>query len=392
MDRIPLGKCEIAMRRADLLLIYFCNIINMSVLYAVQPIYAAFEKELGRSAGDIGLFMSVTLLPLAFGSIAYGYLIEKFSIRKMLFVVFVLLGVLQAIFALLSSYAWMLFIRAFEGFLIPMVMTGLMSYVAITSPKEQITKAIGAYIGIAIIGGFLGRFLSGFFTDIFSWRFYILLTALFCALCAILVFLKCQNISASLLKPSLKDIIKEFKERKNFFIFMMIFALFFVFQAILNYIPFEISRILGDFSGTKTSMLYFGYMFGVLICFNTARICAFFGGEVNAVIAGILVSIVSLPCFLGDSYFWLFGAMIVLCVGNFIAHSIANGFVNKHSEHKGIANGLYLCFYYLGGASGSYLPGFVYSHFGWGAFISLLALFCAFAFTSMIWLKYAYKS
>lgn len=364
----------------------------MSVLYSLQPILVVFEREFGINSGEAGLLMSAALLPLAFGSLVYGYLIEKISIRIMLFFTFILLAIFQLIFALCGSYAVMLNIRGLEGLLMPMIMTGLMGYVAQISSKEKIASAIGAYIGIAIIGGFLARFFSGFFTDIFGWKFYIILTALICLLCALLVFFKCQNITASVIKPRLKDLVIVLKEKQNLFIFLMIFGLFFVFQALLNYIPSRLAEILDDFSGLKTSFLYTGYLLGVLICFNNKAIARLFGGAVNAIIFGILISICSLFAFSVADFSVLFGAMVVLCVGNFIAHGVASGFVNHLSaEHKGITNGLYLSFYYLGGSLGSFLPAFLFLDYGWSAFLWALGAMCLFSLSCMVYLKHALK-
>lgn len=83
-----------------------------------------------------------------------------------------------------------------------------------------------------------------------------------CVFCAILVRLKCSNISASLIKPRLKDIKQILKEHKNLYTYGMIFCLFFTFQALLNYVPFELAQILGAHSGAKTGALYAGYALG----------------------------------------------------------------------------------------------------------------------------------
>jgi YNFM family putative membrane transporter len=37
-----------------------------------------------------------------------------------------------------------------------------------------------------------------------------------------------------------------------------------------------------------------------------------------------------------------------------------------------VVNGLYVAFYYGGGAVGSYLPGYVYKGFGWSGFVAVL--------------------
>ncbi|MCD8567871.1 MAG: hypothetical protein LRY50_05830 [Geovibrio sp.] len=69
----------------------------------------------------------------------------------------------------------------------------------------------------------------------------------------------------------------------------------------------------------------------------------------------------------------MFFGMFLFCCGMFLAHSVASGYVNKIAEDKkGITNGLYVSFYYGGGTFGSFLPGFVYSRFGWNAFLLLI--------------------
>lgn len=106
----------------------------------------------------------------------------------------------------------------------------------------------------------------------FGWRFFIILVGVLCLFCVIFVRLKCSNISASLIKPRLKDIKQTLKEHKNLYTYGMIFCLFFTFQALLNYVPFELAQILGAHSGAKTGALYAGYALGVLISFV---VCAF---------------------------------------------------------------------------------------------------------------------
>jgi MFS transporter, YNFM family, putative membrane transport protein len=62
----------------------------------------------------------------------------------------------------------------------------------------------------------------------------------------------------------------------------------------------------------------------------------------------------------------------------FMAHSLLSGYVNTLAKSKkGIANGVYISFYYLGGALGSFAPGVLYQHFGWQFFlISLMLMVC----------------
>ena len=374
--------------KKDLLIMYFCAAVAMCLLYAPQPIAPVFESELGISRAKAGLFITALMVPLALASILYGYLLEKISIRTALGVGFFLLGGAQIVFSLSSEYFWLLNIRGFEGLIIPVAMTGIMSYISQTTPKDQIASAIGAYIGVTIIGGFLGRFLSGLCTDYFGWRFFIIIIGAMCLLCALLVSKYCANVSASFLKPKLRDIACVLKTPHNLYIYLAMFGIFFAFQAVLNYMPFELSYILGgEFSGTKIGAMYLGYALGVIISFNVKRIACFFGSPLRAMIAGGVIFVLGLQFLHIQSYLVFFAVMLSLCIGFFISHAMASAFINKMAdEHKGIANGLYVSFYYCGGGLGSVLPGIIYLHSGWDAFLLALSVINILALVSLAYL------
>lgn len=358
------------MKQAEILLYYFCTGLTLCILYATQPIGPIFESQLGISKTQATLFTTAIMAPLAFAGIFYGYLLEKIQIKSILVVAFLLLGISEIIFSFIHSYSLLLNIRGFQGLLIPAVLTGIMSYISQISSKDSVANAIGVYIGVTIIGGFMGRALSGFFTDIFGWRVFFFIIGCVAIIASMLLLKFSQNIKASYLKPRLIDIIHTLKIRHNLYIFLMIFGIFFTFQAMLNFIPFELAKIDNEYSSSKAGMLYIGYLVGVLVAFNTKKIVAFFGGSIKAITAGIIILIIATQIFRVDSFEWIFVAMVIFCLGNFISHSIASGFINKMAtSHKGISNGLYVSFYYFGGALGSFVPGFIYMPFGWSALL-----------------------
>ncbi|MEE3775987.1 MFS transporter [Campylobacter sp. CX2-4080-23] len=358
------------MKQAEILLYYFCTGLTLYILYATQPIGPIFESQLGISKTQAALFTTAIMTPLAFAGIFYGYLLEKIQIKSILVIAFLLLGISEIIFSFTHSYFLLLNIRGFQGLLIPAVLTGIMSYISQISSKDSVANAIGVYIGVTIIGGFMGRALSGFFTDIFGWRVFFFIIGCVAIIASMLLLKFSQNIKDSYLKPRLVDIIHTLKTRHNLYIFLMIFGIFFTFQAMLNFIPFELAKIDNEYSSSKAGMLYIGYLVGVLVAFNTKKIVAFFGGSIKAITAGIIILIIATQIFRADSFEWIFIAMVIFCLGNFISHSIASGFINKMAtSHKGISNGLYVSFYYFGGALGSFVPGFIYMPFGWSALL-----------------------
>jgi YNFM family putative membrane transporter len=90
---------------------------------------------------------------------------------------------------------------------------------------------------------------------------------------------------------------------------------------------------------------------------------------------GLFLYIVGICGFMIRDHRTMFFSMFVFCTGMFMAHSLLSGYINTLAKSKkGIANGVYISFYYLGGTIGSFAPGILYEHFGWSVFLSSLIL------------------
>lgn len=358
-------------KKAEIYIMYFCAGLTLCVMYGVQPIQPVFMEILGISKFEASLFTTSILVPLAIASIVYGYILEKFSIKKILVFAFFAFGVLELMFAFCNDYYFLLNIRGLQGLIAPAALTGIMSYISTTTSKENVASAIGVYVGITILGGFIGRFLSGLSYDIFgSWRVFFAILGVVLLMSAFMLTKISSKVSVSPVKPKLGDIFKILKFRSNALIVAYIFCLFFSFTAVLNFLPFELNRLDGGFNGTKTGLIYFGYFIGVLVAFNVNRIVVFFGNAPKAMFIGAIIFITGLFFLEFDKFWIIFCAMLVVCFGNFIGHSIASGYINRINDtHKGIANGLYVSIYYLGGSLGSIVPSFIYTQYGWKIFL-----------------------
>ena len=74
----------------------------------------------------------------------------------------------------------------------------------------------------------------------------------------------------------------------------------------------------------------------------------------------------------------------MMCAAFFLIHSLLAAFLNHHAtSSRGVVNGLYLSFYYSGGALGGWLPGYIYRDYGWNIYTGTLVLF---VLVSIYWL------
>lgn len=343
-------------------------------MYSPQPLQPYFEQLLGISKVKASLFTTSILIPLSFSSILYGYLLEKLPIKKVLVIAFFILAISEVVFASVSNYYALISMRIVQGFMAPAVMTGILSYISYSAHK-QVARAVGIYIGMTIVGGFVGRMLSGICTDLFGWRTFFYLQAIVLFIMSYVLYKMLSDIEINFIKPKLKHMIKIWSIRRNRYIFTAIFCLFFVFQATLNILPFELKNISGVFSGSKTGFMYAGYIVGVFLSFNISRIVAFTKTPLNAISIGFIIYILSLQFLRIENFYTIFLSMVVFYFGGFLIHTVATSHVNKSAtSHKAITNGLYISSYYFGGALGSFLPSFIYNRFGWNVLLTALSV------------------
>jgi YNFM family putative membrane transporter len=358
--------------------IYLTTIVTFCSLYAAQPIQPLFQQEFQLTDFQAILFTTLMMAPLGVAPLFYGYLLESFSAKVMVRWALFLLGILEILFSLAGDYFTLLSIRAIQGLMIPAILTSIMSYISYSSTKEKVQHAIAAYIAATILGGFLGRFLSGLFTDLFGWRFFFFILGLLLLLNCYLLKDMVRDAKLNYARPKMNEVLDILRAKEFFWLYTSIFCLFFVFAALMNFLPFELKRINSGVGETGIGILYLGYSMGILVSLNTRRIINYFGNESDAIGAGILVFGGGLLFFMIENYVVMFVTMFVFCAGLFTAHSLLSGFVNKLASHnKAIANGLYISFYYTGGTLGSVLPGLIFQKFGWHVFLlQLFAMIC----------------
>lgn len=353
--------------------IYFATIVTICSLYAAQPIQPVFKEEFGLTSLQAILFTTLMMAPLGIAPLFYGFLLESFSAKILVRWALAILGILELLFSLTDSYLSLLLLRATQGLIIPAILTSLMSYISFTSKREEVQHAIAVYIAATIMGGFLGRFLSGLSTELFGWRVFFFVLGLLLFAASLLLHPLERDARMSYARPRFSEIAGLLRQGEFLWLYLTIFCLFFVFSALMNILPFELRKIGTILGEAGIGLLYLGYSMGVLVSINSRPIIRFFGSEPAAIAAGIVIFFFGTAIFMVERYSVMFAGMFVFCTGLFMAHSLLSGFVNKLArENKAIANGVYISFYYTGGTIGSFLPGVVFERYGWQMFLGTL--------------------
>ena len=363
------------MKKKELFIIVYTITILLSVMYATQPLQPLLSNEFDVSIVKASSFTAVIMLFLAISPIFYGYILESVKTKTVLIIASSILLITNLILGFVNSYELFLTIRTIEAIVIPAILTGCMAILA--KDKENIKLNMSIYVASTVFGGLVGRVFSGFIAEEFGWRvvFFSLSFALFLGL----IFIQRLNFQGdtNLVKPNIKDITSILKDKRFVVIYLLMFVVFFVFAGLLNVLPFRIKELEPNASETQIGLLYLGYGMGILISLSIHKIVNFFKKELRAIVAGVIIFIISTFLFLSKEPLILFSLVFLFCVGMFTVHTVSTRIANSlKASQKALTSGMYLSFYYIGGAVGSIVPSIVYVKFGWNMTI--------FMFTSLL--------
>ncbi|MGP1580818.1 MAG: MFS transporter [Wolinella sp.] len=354
------------MQRFTLVIIIYVTINTLSLMYITQPLQPLFGAEFGVSLTKASLLTSIIFLPLSLAPIFYGYLLESNSPKKILTSSLSILGIVQLILPIASSYEQFLSLRFLQALFIPAVITTILTILT-RIDQQNVQKYIGIYVASGVVGGLLGRLLGGYMTSLYSWQVAFIILGISMLIGAYLISRLKTSARVDVIKPTLRDITSCLHDSRYILLFIMAFVLFFSFQAILNFLPFRAKELAPEIKEEVIGLLYLGLIIGVAVSLLATKITRMLGSKENAITFGLVLCALSTVLMLSDEIKHLIGAVFVLCAGMFITHTTLSSLTNSiSSEKKGIINGFYLAFYYTGGTLGSIAPGIVYKHFGWG--------------------------
>lgn len=333
-------------------------------MYATQPLQPLLANEFDVSMTKASSFTAVIMLFLAISPIIYGYILESVKTQKVLKIALIVLLITNFCLSLANSYEMFLTIRTIEAIVIPAILTGAMTILA--KDKENTKLNMSIYVAATVFGGMVGRVFSGFIAEEFGWRI-VFISLSFALLVAYFLISKIEfKGDAELVKPKMIDIIHILKDKRFAVIYTLMFIVFFVFAGLLNILPFRIKELIPETSETQIGLLYLGYGMGILISLTIHKIVKFFKKELRTIIAGLTVFIASTIMFLNSNALILFSVVFLFCVGMFTIHTVSTRIANSlKASQRGLTSGMYLSFYYIGGAVGSIIPAIVYDKFGW---------------------------
>ncbi len=356
-------------------LLLCCSVVIFFVLYAVQPLLALFSEQYNVSPATAGSLMTLTMLPLAIAPLLYGVLLNRRNLYKVLQWIMVLLALSNALIPFTEQFWQLQTLRLIQGIALPAALTAMTASIALRYKDTDISSKMSGYIGSTIAGGFLGRALAAAFSEYINWQSFFWLNSALLIFLALLIRAKKSPIRQA--HSPLRGNIKALANTRIMSLYAAVFCMFFCFAALLNYLPFILRSTYAMTSTKNIGLVYSGYLLGALATLLTP----YLHKRCNSLFGFLSVMFLFYTVTIAMMYWQQFELFLVaftcFCASMFIIHATAAPLVNKLSTASAsLTNGVYVSFYYSGGALGSFLPGLLYQAYGERVFLTCLAFVC----------------
>lgn len=358
-----------AFRRTNLAL-FSAGFSTFALLYCVQPLLPVFSREFGVSAAESSLSLSLTTGFLAASVLISGSLSEAWGRKPVMVVSLFAAAILTGVCALVPGWRALLLVRAIEGVAFSGLPAVAMAYLSEEMDYQSVGLAMGLYIGGSGLGGMTGRFVTGWLTDIASWRVALSTIGAFGIVAALIFWrtlpasrnFQARPLAFGQLKESFLD---HLHDAGLPWLFVEGFLLMGTFVTVYNYIAYRLLAAPYQLSQTEVGAIFTVYLLGTGSSAWVGNLAGRLGrrkvfwATTATMLTGLLLTLLS-PLII------IISGIAVLTIGFFGAHSIASSWVGLRARHsKAQASALYLFFYYVGSSVIGSCGGLFWSASGW---------------------------
>jgi len=351
----------------------FCLVAaGFTSIYITQPVLPVLQMEFGVDETIASFSISAVIFGIALSNVPLGILADRYPIKPIIMVGSSVVMICGLLCAVTDSVVLLIVARFFQGLSIPSLTTCLAAYLSRSVSKERLNVVIGSYVSATVAGGLVGRLLGGWVHSLVHWRYAFVIST---------VLLLAATIAASRFLPPEEEeteaesesvgIIALMAQKDLLRIYAVASAAFFVFSAIFNYLPFYLSGPSFQASTEIITSLYLSYIIGIIVGPLAGKLSNKAGNGVTIAL-GAAVFGISIGMTLIQSMWAMVASLIGICAGFFAIHAAAAGLLNrKLTASRGLANSLYVLFYYLGGFIGITVSGYGYVWAGWPGVVAL---------------------
>lgn len=297
--------------------------------------------------------------------------------RRVIVSAALLLSITTLLTATATSLHQVIAWRFVQGLVTPGVFAVAVAYIHDRFEGARAATTTAAYVTGTVIGGFLGRVVSGQAAALFGWRASFLSVGAMGLCCAVGLALRLPHdggASTRGLRAEGSGLIARLTSRPLLGTYAAGFCVLFTQIAMFTYVTFHLAAPPFLLSTAALGWLFTVYLAGAVITPMSGRWINRYGHRAALAIAmalGVGGSFLTLGRQLPE----VIAGLALVCSGVFIAQAAANGYIGVAARSdRGLAVGMYATFYYIGGSVGGALPSLFWTTGGWPACVALIVV------------------
>ena len=344
--------------------------------YVPQPLLPLFTSIFHADKVSVSLTLTASTAGVALAAPFVGRLADRFGRRRVILFSAWALAITTILAATSPGLHALIVWRFIQGLLTPGLFAVTVAYINDEWPARSAGSAISAYVSGTVVGGFVGRMMGGLAAEHLGWRYaFVLPGCLLLAISLILTFTLRQErrrvspmSEQGLLAPTLQHL----RNRRLLAVYMAGFCVLFTLVAMFTYVGFYLSAPPFSLGPSKLGSIFFVYLIGAVLTPLFGRYIDRHGHR-RGIVAGSVLSIAGALITLGGSLWLVLAGLALCCTGVFTAQTAASSFIGVAAkQHRALAVGLYVTFYYVGGSAGATLPGWIWRVAGWPGCVALV--------------------
>jgi YNFM family putative membrane transporter len=346
-------------------------------VYCTQPMLPLLRRLFQASELEVSLTVSATIFAVAVTAPIIGMIAERRGRKKVIVPSLFLLTIPTALAATSTSLHALILWRFAQGLFVPGVIAVMLAYINEEWAGRGVGRAMSSYVTGTVIGGFLGRFISGMVATHWHWRatFVVLAAINFIGAVIVRAWLPpAKNfVKADHLQQVIEHAIAHSRNPRLLANFGMGATVLFTLVGCFTYANFYLAAAPFHLNSAQLGSIFFVYLLGVVITPQSGHFLDRFGFRRTTTVYCAMM-IVGLSLTLIKSLPLVIAGLALFSSGVFVAQAAATvqtGAIAGRARSS--AAGLYVTFYYLGGSIGATLTDWFWQWKGWPGCVALMA-------------------
>ncbi len=351
----------------------FATFLN---LYSPQALLPRLSHEFNVSAGEISALITAATAAIALTAPFTGALADVLGRKRLITASIFAIVVPTLLMSFASSVPQLVVLRFVQGMLVPPIFTVTVAYIGDEWPPGEVTRVAGLYTAGSSCGGFCGRLVPGFVTDLLDWRAAFAANALLTLAVAIAVAVMLPRerhfVRSEGLLASSRQMLAHLRNPRLLAIYAVGFGVLFNFTSVFTYVNFHLAAPPYLFSPALLGAIFVTYLAGSLLVPWIGRGVSLFGRR-RFVLGIVAVWVAGALLLLAPPVSIIIAGLAVCAACGLLCQAVSTSYViTIVKEGRSSAVGLYASIFYIGGSIGAFLTGFAWNAAGWTGCVAMI--------------------